>query len=208
MKIAMLGAGDVGGTLGKRWAQLGHEVVFGVREPAAPRYRKLVEEAGERASAAAVADAADGADVVTLAVPWKGVDDALATAGDLSGKVLLDATNPFAGGVAAATGERSGGERVAELAAGARVVKIFNSTGWNVMRDPRFPDGAATMPYCGDDVDAKATARDLAEELGFHAVDAGGLDQAGRLEGLAFLWVELAYEQGLGREIAFRLMQR
>lgn len=209
MSIGILGAGSVGGTLGTRWAQAGHQVVFGVRDPAAEKVRDLLQRAGPNATAASPREAAAQGEVLLLAVPWGAVEDALERAGEVSGKVLLDATNPLDEELGLTHGHStSGGERVARLAKGARVVKIFNSTGFNNMADPDYGGQAATMFYCGDDADAKAVARRLADELGFEAVDAGGLAMARTLEPLALLWIRLAYAQGMGREIAFKMLRR
>src|SRR5215470_6141366 len=96
MKIAVIGAGNVGGTLGKRWARAGHEVAFGARDPAEAKVAALVRESGPSARAASVSEAAREAAVVVLTVPWNSAQDALRAAGDLRGKVLSDATNPLA----------------------------------------------------------------------------------------------------------------
>lgn len=210
MRIGIIGAGMVGGTLGKHWAKAGHEVMWGVRDPAAAKLAALCAAAGHGARAATVAEAAAGADVVVLATPWRAVPEALASCGDLAGRVLLDTTNPLApdlSGLALPAG-RSGAQEVARLAPGARVVKIFNSVGFNIMADPRFGDRTATMLYCGDDPGARATAARLATDLGFEVVDAGPLAKAGLLEHAALLWIHLAMSQQLGREIAFVLMRR
>jgi len=210
MRIGIVGAGMVGGTLGSRWAGAGHEVVWGVRDPAAAKVAKLCAAAGHGARAATVAEAAAGAEVVVLATPWPAVGEALAACGDLAGRVLLDTTNPLApdfSGLAVPPGG-SGAREVARLAPGARVVKIFNSVGFDVMADPRFGDRAATMLYCGDDRSAKETAAALATAIGFEAVDAGPLSRAGLLEHAALLWIHLAMSQRLGREIAFGLLRR
>lgn len=210
MRIGIIGAGMVGGTLGTRWTEAGHEVVWGVRDPAAAKAVALCASAGHGARAATVAEAAAGAEVIVLATPWRAVPEALAACGDLAGPVLLDATNPLApdlSGLAVPAGN-SGAQEVARLAAGARVVKIFNTVGFNVMADPRFGDRAATMLYCGDDEAAKAVAAKLAADLGFEAVDAGPLARAGLLEHAALLWIRLAMSQRFGREIAFILMRR
>src|SRR5262249_60144555 len=95
MKIAVIGAGSVGGTLGAAWANRGHEVIFGVRDAADPNLKELLVRAGGKARAASVKDAAAAADVVALTVPWPAAQDALRSAGDLRGKVLLDCTNPL-----------------------------------------------------------------------------------------------------------------
>ncbi len=96
---------------------------------------------------------------------------------------------------------------MAQWALSARVVKIFNSIGYNIMENPDSGGTPATLVYCGDDAAAKSAARDLAAQLGFDPVDAGPLRQARLLEPFALLWVSLAFS-GHGREIAFRLMGR
>jgi hypothetical protein len=210
MRIGIIGAGMVGGTLGTRWAKAGHEVVWGVRDPTATKVAALCTAAGRGARAATVAEAAAVAEVVVLATPWRAVPEALASCGDLAGRVLLDTINPLTpdlSGLAVPAGG-SGAQEVARLAPGARVVKIFHSVGFNVMAAPRFGDRAATMLYCGDDQAAKAVAATLAVDLGFEAVDAGPLAKAGLLEHAALLWIHLAMSQRLGREIAFVLMRR
>ena len=108
--------------------------------------------------------------------------------------------------MAAGSTPGSGGEQVAGWAPEAKVVKIFNSTGFNVMEDPLFPDGAATILYCGDDEESKATAAGLAEEIGFEALDCGRLSSSALLEQMAMLWVRLARIHG--RELAFRVLRR
>ena len=208
MRIGIIGAGSVGGALGRGWARAGHEVLYGVRNAADPKVVKLTEETG--AKAGTVAEAAAFGEVVVLATPWDATEDAIRQAGDLQGKILFDCTNPLAPQLSGLThkDDTSGGEQVAAWASGARVVKIFNTTGANNMANPRYSEGAATMFYCGDDAEAKAAGRQLAADLGFDPVDAGSLSQARLLEPLALLWIRLAYVQGLGREFAFRLMRR
>jgi predicted dinucleotide-binding enzyme len=209
MRIGIIGAGNVGGTLGRRWAALGHDVVFGVRGTPDDALRAIIDGAGGRARAATVGEAARGAEVVVLATPWAAVPDALNAAAPLDGKVLLDCTNPLKPGFTldVGPGGESGGERVAALAKGARVVKVFNTTGFNNMADPLYGGEPTIMFYAGDDAEAKAVAKRLATELGFDAVDAGPLARARLLEPFALLWITLAVG-GLGREIAFRLVRR
>lgn len=203
MRIGIIGAGNVGGTLGRRWAGAGHEVVFGTRRP-----ERVETPLGTRA--AGVREAAEHGEVVVLATPWDGVREALAAAGDLEGKVLFDCTNPLAADLSGlAIGHTtSASEQVAALAPGARVVKIFNSTGAGNMADPLYGEQAATMFCCGDDGEAKGIAARLAADLGFEPVDAGPLWNARLLEPLAMLWISLAYVQGLGPGIAFKLLRR
>ena len=101
----------------------------------------------------------------------------------------------------------SGAEQVAEWAAGAKVFKAFNQTGFNVMANPVFEGGRAVMFICGDDDAHKPTVLSLAADIGFEAVDAGGLMIARLLEPYAMLWIHLAHAQGLGRGFAFGLLK-
>jgi len=210
MRIGVIGAGNVGGTLGTRWAASGHEVLFGVRDAADPKVCELVARSSAPTRAASVAEVAAFGDVVVLAIPWGSAESALRAAGDLRGKTVLDCTNPLTGDASGlAVGlTTSGAEQIARWARPANVVKVFNTTGFDNMVDPRYAEGAAIMLYCGDDADSKAIAAQLAGGLGFDPVDAGPLTQARLLEPLALLWISLAYRQGLGRNIAFRLMRR
>ena len=208
MKIAIIGTGSVGSALGRGLAEAGHEVVFGVRDTGKPEVGRLVEDTGARA--ASVAAAAAGAEVVVLAMPWGAAQDVIRTAGGLSGKIVLDCINPLKPDLSGldAGGSRSAAEQVAAWAPGARVVKIFNSTGANNMANPVYGDDRATMLYCGDDEGAKEVAARLAADLGFEPVDAGPLSAAYLLEHFAMLWIHLAYGKGMGRNFAFKLVRR
>ena len=210
MKIAIVGAGNVGGTLGKGWAKAGHEVVFGVRDSSDPKLKELLAAAGAKAKTATVGDAAASADLIALTVPWSAAEDAVKAAGDLTGKILLDCTNPLKPDLSGLThaSNTSGGEQVAAWAKGARVVKIFNTTGAGNMASPAYPEGPSVMLYCGDDSAAKKTAAQLAADLGFEPYDLGPLHEAPLLEPLALTWIHLAVFQKLGTDFAFRLMKR
>jgi predicted dinucleotide-binding enzyme len=209
MNIAIIGAGNVGGTLGRRWATLGHDIVFGVRDPAREKYVSLVSQTGGRARLATNAQAVAGADVVVLATPWTVTEAALAECGDFGGRILVDATNPLGANLDLTAGlTDSGGEQVARWAKGACVVKAFNSTGFNVMDDPAIDGRRAVMFVAGDDAAAKGVVLDLATAIGFESVDAGPLTIARLLEPLAVLWIHCAYRQGLTRDYAFALIRR
>jgi NADPH-dependent F420 reductase len=210
MKIGIIGSGNVGGTLGKRWAQAGHNIVFASREPQSEPMRKLVSEAGPHASSGLTTDAARMSEIVLVATPWPATEGAIKSAGDLSQKIVIDATNPLLAnlsGMAVGTAA-SGAEQVAVWAGGAKVVKAFNTVGYNIMADPTFAGGRVAMLYCGDDPDAKKTVAALVEELGFEGVDAGPLAQARVIEPFALLWISLALKSGYGREIGFRFLRR
>jgi predicted dinucleotide-binding enzyme len=190
-------------------------VSFGVRDPG--KGASAVKGGSALPGGAIVttpANAVRDAEVLLLATPWDAVRPSLREAGELDGLLLLDATNPIKAGMQldfGANGE-SGGEQVQALAPNARVVKIFNTTGFNNMKEPAY-DGASTMMlYAGNDAGAKKIAHDLATSIGFDAYDAGTLERARELEHLASLWISLAYgafgAPALGREFAFRLVRR
>jgi hypothetical protein len=202
MRIAIIGAGKVGMALGHGWARDGHDIVFGVRNPAGKEV--LVGRA------AGIADAVRDAAVVVLATPWEAVDSALAAAGSLDGKILVDCTNPILpalAGLSVGTTE-SAAERIAAQVPRARVVKAFNTTGAGNMGNPRFGAERLTMFYSGDDAEAKRTVEQLIVTLGFAPVDAGPLPAARYLEPLAMLWIHLAYRMGHGPNIGLHLLRR
>lgn len=209
MNIAVMGTGNVGGTLGKQWAKKGHQVTFGTRDPNSDKARNLLDTAGPNATAATPSQAAAEAEVVVLALPWSTTQQVVESLGDLAGKVVIDCTNPIAPGLQLAVGmTTSGAEQVAIWAEGAKVVKAFNTTGAENMADPNYGGEAITMFICGDDADARTTVAQLAEDLGFEVADSGPLSMARYLEPLAMVWINLAMRQGWGRDIAFKLVKR
>jgi predicted dinucleotide-binding enzyme len=150
------------------------------------------------------------AEAVLLAVPWRAVPDALRAAGDLSGKVLVDCTNPVTPELTHLTigHTTSAGEEVARLAPTARVVKVFNTNGARNMADPDYGGHKVTMLYARDDDGANRIAAGLAEQLGFESVYLGPLKEARVLEPLAMAWIVLARHRGLGRDFALDVVRR
>lgn len=210
MQIAIIGAGNVGGALGRGWAPKGHDITFGVRDLANPKIKPLLEATGGRAKVASVREAAADAEAVVLAVPWAAAKDAIAAAGNLTGKIVVDCTNPLTADLTGlAIGQTSSAaEEIGRWAKEARVVKAFNMTGAGNYLNPLFGGQAASMFICGDDAAAKGTVSTLAADLGFEVIDAGPLSSGRLLEPLALLWVRLAYVDGLGPNIAFKLLRR
>ena len=210
VKIGIIGSGNVGGVLGSRWAAAGHNVVFSSRTPDSDEIKQLVAAAAPKASAATAAQTVADSDVTLLSTPWPATQGALAAAGSLAGKILIDATNPLLpnlAGIEFGT-TTSGAEHVATWAPGARVVKAFNTIGNNIMADPLFDGKSVALLYCGDDAEAKAAVRQLAADLGLDPRDVGPLTQARVLEPAAMLWISMAVFHGYGREFAFGLMSR
>jgi 8-hydroxy-5-deazaflavin:NADPH oxidoreductase len=210
MQIAIIGTGNVGSALGKRWAAAGHDILFGVRDAATQRVTSAVAAAGARARAVSVGEAAQAARVVVLATPFSGTEAAIAACGNLAGKIVVDCTNPLAPNLDGLTigHTDSAGEAVARWAKGAKVIKALNTTGSGNMLNPRYGNEALSMFMCGDDTDAKKLVTGLIADLGFEPVDAGGLTQARYLEPLAMLWISMAYRYGNGPNFGFRVVRR
>lgn len=206
MRIGIIGTGNIGATLGRLWAAR-HDVVFGTRSPGRPEVEALVAGAGARARAATPREAAEFGEVVVLATPWGAALETLRGLGDLSGRVVVDCTNPIGPELRHALPTGSAAEAIAAEAPTGRVVKAFNTAGFEVFAEPRFGTETASLFLCGDDAGAKETVAGLAHELGLEPVDCGALSQARRLEELALLWISLSMG-GRGRAHAFRLLRR
>lgn len=201
VKIAIIGAGNVGRALGRAW-RTDHDITYGVRSPNDPKYADLGAPATTNDAAVA------GSDVVVLCTPWQGAEAALKACGDLTGKVLIDCVNPLTPDFSALEigHTTSGAEQVAAWAPGARVCKAMNQIGAPMMDHPQLPS-APVMFVCGDDDAAKQVTADLVTQLGFEAVDAGDLTLARLLEPFALVWIHLALRRGFGTNWGFGLLR-
>jgi len=210
MKIAIIGIGNVGGTLGPAWAKAGHDVIFGVRDPNSEKVKSVLENSGPKARAADVAEAASAAEIVVFATPWSATQDAVQASGNLDGKLVVDCTNPIApdlkGLVIGTT--TSAAEQVAQWAQGARVVKAFNTTSSGNMANPLYASQPVTMFICGDDPEARETVAQLAKDVGLEPCVTGPLYHARYFEPMAMLWVDMAYLQGKGPDFAYKILKR
>lgn len=206
MKIAVIGAGNVGRALGKVWLAKGHEVRFGVLEPGSEKYRDL------QPSVDTIPKVASGAEVVVMAIPWTAAEDAIRRMGSLSGKIVIDCTNPLEmgpEGLTLALGySDSAGERMARWAVGARVYKAFNTTGSANMENASGYPVPAAMFVAGDETSGKATVMALARDIGFEPIDAGPLRNARLLEPLAMLWIDQALYRGAGPDFVVTVMRK
>ena len=195
MKIAIIGAGNVGRAVGGAWLRAGHTIAYGVRAPHDPKHGDL-----GGTTVAPVAEAIAGADVILLAVHWDAVAEAIAACGDLTGRILIDATNPLSftdAGMELAFGfDTSAAERIAAMAPGARVVKALNQVGAGVMANARGRVTPPVMFVASDHDGARATVTALVRELGFDARNGGPLKTARLLEPLAMLWIDQVYARG------------
>jgi predicted dinucleotide-binding enzyme len=208
MSITILGAGNVGLALAKAFVAKGERVRVGVPDP--DKYRAAVGPLGPAAAIGSPSEAIAASDVVILAVPHGAAAGIARSVPDWEGKILVDATNPLAPGLAGLSvgTTDSGAESIARLANGARVVKAFNTTGAENMADSRYPGGSVFMPVCGDDAEARTRVVALATLIGFDAVDCGDLKAARYLEPFAMTWIHMALKLGFGRRFAFARLER
>lgn len=205
MRIAVIGTGNVGGAIARGLRGKGHQVVLGARDPQKPEVRALAAVAG--AGLAVPSEAAAGADVVVLALPWRVAEGAVKALGDLSGKVVVDCMNPL-GMVDGALGlvvghSTSGAELVQSWLPGARVVKTLNQVGAEIMGRNDHLAHRPVQFVAGNDAAAKEAAMTLVRDLGFAALDAGDLAKARLLEPFALVWINQAIARGKGRDWAF-----
>lgn len=214
MKIGILGSGDVGQSLGSGFVSLGHEVMMGSREPRGEKVSAWVARAGKRARGGTFGEAARFAEAAVLATLWSGTENAVKLAGsdNLSGKVVIDATNPlvFTAGAppALALGHTdSGGEQVQRWLPASRVVKAFNTVGHAHMVHPRFPGGPPDMFLCGNDAGAKKTVAEFSTAFGWPTIDIGGIEAARLLEPMCILWVLYGIRSGSWAH-AFKLLRQ
>jgi NADPH-dependent F420 reductase len=210
MEIAIIGAGDVGGTLGRLWVKKGHQIMFGVRNLQSQKVLNLIRSINSGVKVGTIGEAASFADVIVLAIPWMAVEETIKSAGDLSGKILIDPTNPINADLTGLIVESStsAAEEIAKWAKGSKVVKAFNSIGAKALDNLQFGMVRADAFICGDDFKSKTVVKKLATEIGFDTVDAGPLINARLLEYLALLWIQLAYSRQMGPNIAFKLLTR
>lgn len=202
MNIAIIGSGNIGERLERKW-KLNHNVIMGVRDPESEKSKVLI---GKGFVVSTVQDSVDKSEVVVLAVPTSAVESVVKGTQGLGEKIIIDVTNPISTPVP--DGFKSIAEAVAEWSGSSQVVKTLNQTGSLNLENPKYGDIVLDTLICGNDKDAKNKVATMVEELGFYPVDAGGLENAYLLENLAKLWVSLAFVQGKGPGIAFKLLKR
>jgi 8-hydroxy-5-deazaflavin:NADPH oxidoreductase len=223
MKIGIIGSGEVGRKLADGLLDLGHQVKIGTRDTSKKevvewidKHRKKGDKEAENASVGDFAEAATfGDDLIVLCTSWSGTSNAIKMAdpGNMTGKVVIDTTNPldFSQGLPprmAVGVTDSAGEINQRLLPGAKVVKAFNIVGNPYMVHPDFPGGPPTMFICGNDEQAKKMVTEsILTPFGWEIVDIGGLEGARLLEPLAMLWITHYFRTGTG-DHAFKLLKK
>ena len=197
MKIAVIGAGKIGSTLGKKWAIAGHAIRFGVRNPSDQKYADL-HHIGDVQT---IDEAINAADIVLVSLPGTAVMDFATEHGAaLAGKIVIDSTNnmrnPVMNNLALLSNE----------AWGVHLVRAFNNLGWENFDNPTLESIRIDLFYCCD-LDSRPVAEQLISEVGLRPVYTGDLSTAPIVDGLTRLWFALAMGQGYGRRIAFKMLE-
>jgi predicted dinucleotide-binding enzyme len=207
VRIGILGSGLMGGKLGTLFARAGHKVVFSYAR-SEEKLKRLARSAEGNARAGTPREATQDADALLLAVHWSRVDDVLAQAGELAGKLLLTCSLPMnSDDTALVIGNASSGaEELAAKIPAACVVAAFNTVPSEVLFDVYAGRRKAARPslvYCGDDRRAKTAAARLIRDVGFEPLDAGPLRIARYTESFGLLVAQLAYERKGGPRLAY-----
>ena len=197
-RIAVLGVGNIGGGLGRKWVAAGREVAFGVADPNGAKAQALKGDVGDKAPITSVAEALQGAEVIVFAIPGKAMDEAIAAnAAALDGKLVIDAANRM--------GEASLNSHATfqRLTPNARYVRAFNSLGAENFVNANFTGGPADLFYAGPDAD-RAVAEALIGDIGYHPVRLGDSDKASVVDLVSQLWFALI--PTYGRHLAFKVL--
>ncbi len=193
MNISIIGAGNIGKTLGSKWAQAGHQVIYGVRNPADPKHAGL--------NVAPIAESLAEAEIVLLSLPGSAVADFAAQFGaNLAGKIVIDATNNPRSPV------MNNLDALQSAAPDAVLARAFSTLGWENFADPQLGGQQIDLFYAGAE-SARPAAEQLIREIGLRPVYLGGLEAVPALDGLTRAWFALAFGQGKGRRVAFKMLE-
>ncbi|MCB9297082.1 MAG: NAD(P)-binding domain-containing protein [Lewinellaceae bacterium] len=214
MKIAIIGHGNVGGALARRWAQAGHLCVIGARDPKSDKVINLIQ-GNNGVSATEVKRCVRGAGAILIATPPGAIPGIAQEIGDVSNSIIIDATNSVGSRASSSVSksgdfdERNSYEALKALTNAKSVVKCFNTTGFENMENPDYDGVKADMFLAGGNKEAKALAEQLAKDAGFGEVyDFGGDDKVPLIESFAMAWINLAIMQKYGRGMAFKVLRR
>jgi 8-hydroxy-5-deazaflavin:NADPH oxidoreductase len=205
MKIAIIGTGNVGGTLAAKWAHKGHTIHLGVKDQNNFKGKELLKNPNTQVYN--VHDAVRNSEVVLIATPATAVIEVVKSLGDTSGKIIIDSMNILMG--RGPQGYKHTTGAILDNTQSKEVVKCFNTTGFNNMQNPDYHGTAIDMFVAGDSVKGKEVAMQLAKDAGFaECYSIGGNDKFELMEQFAWFWINLAMFQGQSREIGFKLLKR
>ncbi len=190
--VAIIGTGDMGDSLGPRFAELGYAVVFGSRYPDGEKAQGVAHLTGSGARVTTQRDAAQAGEIVILAVPWPAMETVAQNLGSLDGKIVIDISMPVEtgdDGYLVSLVETSSAEMIQQWNPGARVVKAFATLGSYVVDDPGVVGGPVSVPIASDDREAKEQVANIIVAMGLDPLDAGPLRMAREIEALQRLYM-------------------
>lgn len=189
--IAIIGTGNVALALGPEFAAQGHTIVYGSRKPDSGDAKELVEETGSNAAVTTPRESVQNADIVVLAVPGTRAREIVMGLGDLSGKIIIDPTNPMERKLMTFhhAVETSNAQIIQALQPDADVVKAFNTLSWKTMKDADSASGPVSVPLAGNSRGAKKVVAELVAGMGLEPIDVGGVENAHWLEGMLLIWI-------------------
>ena len=190
--VAVIGTGDMGDSLGPRFAELGYRVIYGSRNPESDKVKALVKTTVGDASAATQKQAAQDADIVLMLVPWPAMEIVAQNLGDLDGKIVVDVSMPFeqgSDGYPQHLLKTSSAEMIQDWNPGARVVKTFATMGSQVIDDPTVEGGLVSIPIASNDRDAKEKVAGIVAAMGLDPVDFGPLRMARQIENMQLIYM-------------------
>jgi predicted dinucleotide-binding enzyme len=190
--VAVIGTGDMGDSLGPRFAALGYRVIYGSRRPESDKVKALVEMTGENASAATQELAAQQADIVLLLIPWPAMETVAQSLGNLDGKIIIDVSMPFQqadDGYPLHLLATSSAEMIQAWNPGAKVVKTFATLGSQVIDDPMVESGLVSVPVASDHKEAKEKVAGIVAALGLDPVDFGPLRMSRDIEVMQMVYM-------------------
>src|SRR5579884_954097 len=204
LTIAVLGAGNIGGTIGRKWVSAGYQVVFGVNDSNGKNAQALRSELGNGAKIGTVADAlGSNPDVVFMALPGGVIDATIAQyASQLDGRIIIDAANRMGAAV------MNSFAALEQHTPHARVYRAFNSYGYENFANPEFGGIQAHLLFCRPDGASRPVVEQLIAAVGLRPVYLGGVEQVGIVDGIAGIWFALAFGQKKGRHLAFKVLER
>lgn len=206
MKIAIIGSGNVGGALAKKWIKAGHTVLVGARFPLSEKNLKLASEINEKCFTS-IEDAVKQSEVILISTPAPATIEVVKSLGNTSGKIIIDAMNIVMG--RGPQGYTCTTNAILDNTLTKDVVKCFNTTGFNNMLNPDYGSVALDLFVAGDSEKGRQAAMQLAKDAGFaECYNIGGNDKFELMEQFAWFWINLAMFQGQGREIGFKLLKR
>jgi len=190
--VAVIGTGDMGDSMGPRFAGLGYRVVYGSRNPESDRVQALVKKTGKNVSATTQMEAAQQADIVLLLVPWPPMETVAQNLGNLDGKIIIDVSMPFEqgdDGYPKHLLKTSSAEMIQGWNPGAKVVKTFGTMGSHLIDDPMAEKGVVSIPVASDHKDAKERVAGIIKSIGLDPVDFGPLRMARQIENMQMIYM-------------------